>query len=195
VAVSTLARAALAAAGAALALVALSATPASAHASLVRSSPANGSTVTSAPSRVTLTFDDAITRAAIVVTDSTGHRVDRGATRVVGTVAAVDVDLADAGRYAIAYRVVSDDSHPVTHTLSFAFAPTGSVAPAAATTTPQDDDGSILRPVAVIGLGLLAFAVLAVALVRALRANRRAATPTTIDVRRPDRVPVTRERP
>jgi copper transport protein len=193
VAVSTLARAALAAAGATLALVAVPAAPASAHASLVRSSPADGSTVTSAPSRVTLTFDDAITRAAVVVTDSTGHRVDRGATRVVGTVAAVGVRLTDAGRYSISYRVVSDDQHPVTHTLSFAFAPSGSVAPAAATTTPADDTGSIGRPVAVIGLALLVFSLLAVALVRALRANRRAA-PATIDLRRPERVAGPRER-
>jgi methionine-rich copper-binding protein CopC len=95
-----------------------------AHTELVSSSPADGATLTRAPSRVVLTFDEAVSTvgAAIVVTAPDGTRVDSGPTAVDGATVRVALDpLSDAGRYTVAYRVVADDGHPETATLTFTY--------------------------------------------------------------------------
>lgn len=157
-----------------LGLLGPAATPASAHASLVAADPADGSTVTAAPSAVTLTFDDVITRAALVVNDADGARVDSGRLRVVGTIVTKPVDLPAAGRYTIGYRVVSDDGHPVTGTLSFAFSPDGAAIAPAGAAAPSDRNSGAARTALVLGVAVLVTGLLGVALVRAQRANRRA---------------------
>jgi methionine-rich copper-binding protein CopC len=210
-AVPTPRRLAVATAVALLGLLVLPATAASAHASLVRADPAAGSTLTKAPTAVSLTFDDAVTRGDIVVTGADGARADIGAAHVLGTILTVPVHLRAPGRYAVAYRVVSDDGHPVTGTLSFAFVPPGAVVPAGASgavTSSSTGNGALARTLGVVGAALFVTLLLGVGLVRALRANRaaaaraggpaataRAKTGTTIDVRRPRVVEQRRERP
>lgn len=108
-------------------LVGLAATPASAHAHLVRALPGDGATVTSAPGRVRLVFDENVrTPAAVVVTGPSGTRVDHGQVQVLDNTASVRVDVMTAGRYTVAFRVVSADGHPVSAQTSFRFAPGGS---------------------------------------------------------------------
>ena len=53
--------------GAGLLLVVVGAAPASAHASLVRSSPADESSVATGPSRVKLTFDENIRMPSVIL--------------------------------------------------------------------------------------------------------------------------------
>jgi methionine-rich copper-binding protein CopC len=112
---------ALALAGA-FAAVVTSATPASAHASLVKAVPADGAVLTSAPARVTLQFDDPISSsfATLVVTGPDGHNVATGKPSVAGS--SLTGDLSDElapGTYRTVFRVVSDDGHPVEGQLTF----------------------------------------------------------------------------
>ena len=107
-------------------LVGLAATPASAHAHLVRAVPGDGATVTSAPARVRLVFDENVrTPAALVVTGPSGMRVDHGRVQVLDNTASVRVEVMTAGRYTVAFRVVSADGHPVSAQSSFRYAPGG----------------------------------------------------------------------
>ena len=100
--------------------------PASAHENLVRAAPGDGSTVTSAPARVKLVFDEkAGTPADIVVTGPSGEHVDRRPVRVADNTVSVRVEVHAAGWYSVSYRVVSADGHPVSGRSRFRFAPGG----------------------------------------------------------------------
>ena len=115
------------------ALVGLAVTPASAHAHLVRAVPADGATVTTAPARVRLVFDENMrSPAALAVTGPSGTRVDHGQAQVSDNTASVRVEVMAAGRYTVAFRVVSADGHPVAAQTSFVFAPGGSARPGTA---------------------------------------------------------------
>jgi copper resistance protein C len=96
------------------------AAPASAHASLVRSSPVDQSSVAAAPTTVTLTFDENIRMPSVIlVTDADGASVVQGKTSVVDNIAKTRVNTGPSGDFTVAYRVVSADGHPVSGRLSF----------------------------------------------------------------------------
>ena len=133
--------------------VVLTAAHASAHAMLEGSTPAADAVLTTPPTSVDLTFNEAITLLpdSVRVFGPDGGRVDDGAigrshddpaTASVG----LHTDLAQ-GTYLVSYRVVSADSHPISGAYTFAVGHT-SATPAASTTT---DGGS--RSVD-LGLGL-----------------------------------------
>lgn len=135
--------AAAAALAAALLSVVVTAAPASAHATLLRISPADGSVLHTVPSTVTLTFDEAVspTFSNLLVFDPTGSNVATGPAVVHGTTVSVGLPTSvPSGIYRIAYRVVSDDGHPVsgsaTFTLALPAAATASPLPATPATTP-----------------------------------------------------------
>ena len=104
----------------------LFAAPALAHASLVTSSPADGSRLKAAPKTVTLTFDENVglgNLGYLHVTDQSGKRVDaRAAYHPNGDGTKVADDLASGlgnGTYTASFRVLSADSHPVAGTIRF----------------------------------------------------------------------------
>jgi methionine-rich copper-binding protein CopC len=136
--------------------------PAAAHASLVSQTPAKGSTVRVAPQRVVLRFDERIrTPSAVVVTDPSGDRVDRGQTAVLDDTATVRVAVVEPGDYTVAYRVVSADGHPAAGRTSFTFAGSTSGASAVArpsTGAPSGGPGTawVVAGVAVVLLGAAA---------------------------------------
>jgi methionine-rich copper-binding protein CopC len=106
-------------AGAALALVA---TPAMAHSELTSANPSDGSTLTSAPSQVVLTFNENIIAIGnqVSVRDSSGALVSDGTPTVVDATVTQNLKpLVYNGLYAITYRIVSADGHPVERNLSF----------------------------------------------------------------------------
>ncbi|MER5716645.1 copper resistance protein CopC [Streptomyces sp. NPDC002132] len=123
----------LAVAGALLA----AAGPASAHAALTGSDPAQGTVVDKAPTQVSLTFSEqvAMSGASLRVLDPKGTRVDTGEpTDVSGTTYAVRLHpgLPD-GTYTVTYQVVSADSHPVAGAYTFSIgAPSATSVPASA---------------------------------------------------------------
>jgi methionine-rich copper-binding protein CopC len=103
----------------------LAATGAQAHAVLRSISPADGAQLTQAPTQVVLTFDEPVSTsfATVTVTDASGASVASGRTKVDGAkvTQALDGDLT-SGKYTVAYRVVSDDGHPVSDKTTFTLA-------------------------------------------------------------------------
>lgn len=97
--------------------------PASAHAALTGSDPAQGVVVKKAPEQVSLTFSEkvAMNDDSLHVLDPKGKKVDVGKpSNISGTTYAVQLKsgLAD-GTYTVAYQVVSADSHPVSGAYTF----------------------------------------------------------------------------
>jgi copper transport protein len=121
---------------AALGTVLLIAAPsASAHATVVSASPADGARLTAAPAAVTITFDESVGLSSVGylrVVDESGNSVTQGAAshpNGYGTKVTVALrpGLGD-GTYTSSYRVISADSHPVSASLRFVVG-TGALAP------------------------------------------------------------------
>jgi methionine-rich copper-binding protein CopC len=120
---------------------------ASAHAALRSMTPASGSTVTTPPAEVVLTFNEAISTsfATVTVTDDGGRPVSRGRPAVSGKTVTQPLEEVGSGRYTVAFRVVSEDGHPVSQKASFTVAlpsptsaaPTVTSAPQPTTATPS----------------------------------------------------------
>ncbi|MET8582950.1 copper resistance protein CopC [Streptomyces collinus] len=101
------------------------AAPASAHAALRGTDPADGTVLRSAPRQVTLTFTESVglLTDSFRVYDARNHRVRTGeADHVPGRSDTARVTLParlGTGTYTLAWRVVSADSHPVSGALTF----------------------------------------------------------------------------
>ena len=132
--------AALLVAGVALATPIALAPAASAHDAFVGSTPKAGSTLTTAPTSVTVSFEEPPLAAglAVAVTAPDTTLVTSGDPVLTGTdVVSPLAPLTQAGVYTVAWRVVADDGHPVTGTFSFTLdlagsGPTGSAGPSSA---------------------------------------------------------------
>lgn len=102
------------------------AAPASAHAALTGSTPAQGAVVDHAPGQVALTFSEGVAMGddSLRVLDPKGKRVDAGKLRdlssgnVVKYGAGLPAGLGD-GTYTVAWQAVSADSHPVSGAFTF----------------------------------------------------------------------------
>jgi len=105
--------------GAALALVFGGAGAASAHANLLSTDPAQNSVVPTAPAAVTLTFSEGVSLSAdsVRVLDPAGKPVDSGdPAHADGKADTARVTLKSGlanGTYTVAWRAVSEDSHPI----------------------------------------------------------------------------------
>ena len=112
----------------------VAAVPASAHADLVSTDPADGAVLQSAPESITLNFNSKILEglAELAVTNSVGELV----TGIVAesaqttTTALWPADL-PGDTYKVAYRIVSEDGHPITGACSFSY-------PASQTSAPSE---------------------------------------------------------
>jgi copper resistance protein C len=119
---------------------------AQAHAALISSSPGEGATLDKAPSRVVLVFDEDVLEkfADIVVTAPDGAGISTGDAAVTAKRVVTTGRPTAAGDYTVAWRVVSDDGHPVdgqfTYTLTKHALTTGQVA--ATTMTGSTTTGS-----------------------------------------------------
>lgn len=140
------------------------------HASQTGSSPAAGAVLDAAPSSVEVTFDTPLmdVGAALVVRSEDGTvvsgapEVDRTAIRV-----AVPAD-ATQGRYAVAFRVVSQDGHPITSAFDYTVAgeaPTHPAPPSADAPAPGAVPTGVSSPgppYALIAGGLLVLTLIGV---------------------------------
>lgn len=101
------------------------AAPASAHAALLRTAPAEGSVVPSAPRQVRLDFSEGVLLAAdaVRVLDPAGKRVDDGPPQHAGdndSTAVVTLRTGlSTGTFTVAWKAVSQDSHPVAGAFTF----------------------------------------------------------------------------
>jgi methionine-rich copper-binding protein CopC len=145
--------------------------PAAAHNVLTGSDPTDGATLKSAPTSVTLTFDQTVQNfePVLTVTGPNGNQFQTGAPEVKdNTIATAVQGAGPAGLYTIAYRIVSADGHPVTGSVSYTLDPaaagtaTGTPAPAGTATV---DSGSGLSWWLWVGIGLAALIVIAALLI------------------------------
>lgn len=132
-------------------LVGVAAAPASAHATLVSSDPAEGEVLPESPGEVTFTFDEPVSLVAdgVQVFDADGEPVRATASaRDEIVTAEIPDELAD-GTYVVTWRIVSADGHPVAGSLTFSVgAPSATVAPPKVGTTAGD-------PVVTAALGIV----------------------------------------
>lgn len=139
---------------------------ASAHAELLRTTPEDGAVLEQAPAEAVLTFNE-----PVQLLDSSSTRLFPGDeapldldSRVSDTevVASLPGDLAD-GSYALSYRVVSADGHPISGAITFTIghADSPASAPAIETETPQATLLAVRVLTSVQYLTLLAFVGLA----------------------------------
>jgi methionine-rich copper-binding protein CopC len=102
-------------------LVAVGAGPASAHASLLSTDPADGASVVAVPEQVTLTFNENIANPAYVaITAPDGEQLEVTDARAVDHAVTATVEPSGLrGVHEMSYRVVSADGHPVKGTVVF----------------------------------------------------------------------------
>ncbi len=113
--------------------------PAAAHNTLIGSSPADGSTVQTAPTTVTMTFDQPVIsyQPTVTVTGPNGNSFTVGRPVVSGSMVSIGVSAGPAGRYAAAYRVVSADGHPVYGEIGYTVASGGAGTAAGSAPAPE----------------------------------------------------------
>lgn len=109
-------------------------TAAAAHSNLVETNPADGAVLEKLPAEATVTLGEAPKKADVVLEapDGTVHKLQ---TQVADTTITAELpSTGPRGDYALSYRVVSADGHPVTGSATFTVT-TGS-APVATTPSP-----------------------------------------------------------
>jgi len=135
---SALAAAALTLAAAGV-LAALPAQSASAHDYLVSSSPAAGSTISEPIASVSLTFNDLVldfnkdgSSAIVQVTgpDADSRHFETGCAAISSRTITAPVALGASGEYAITWRMVSADGHPVSDRITFDYLASATSTPA-----------------------------------------------------------------
>ncbi len=144
------------------------ASPASAHASLVSTSPGDGEVLAEAPAEISLTFTESVRLTdgiELLTGDGTAVSVDVSASDEVVTLTP-EAPLTD-GTYIVGWRVISADSHPIAGGLSFSVgSPSATTVEIPTVDAPRDVD--LLRKTAeaarygglLIATGLLPFGLL-----------------------------------
>lgn len=130
-----------------LTVLAVPATPAAAHDTLLSTKPTNGARVDAGPRQVRLHFDLPVGKryATVTVTGPDGGRWERGPVRVSGSTVVQELrSLGPAGKYRVAWRIISADGHPVSGRFAFTLttAGPGSPAPATASATASATGGA-----------------------------------------------------
>lgn len=91
-----------------------------AHSTVIGTNPADGAVLTTAPTSATITFNEAIREefAYAKLTGDGGAQTPKVAVKGAELVATFDEALPD-GSYTLAYRIASDDTHPVSGAVRF----------------------------------------------------------------------------
>ena len=144
-----------------LLLLTTGAQPAYAHAELLATTPTQGAVLDTAPTSAELRFNEPVGAVnsgfRLFSPDGTATTLDASARDETVTIP-LPPDLPD-GRYSLAYRVVSADSHPVTGILGFQIGnDTTTATPPVVTTTPAATEAAVTILTGLHYLGLLGFA-------------------------------------
>lgn len=150
-----------------LALVAGWAPAAGAHASLEETTPASGAQLSAAPDEVILNFTEPVSASlgGIRVFDGSGRRIDAGdVTRSSGgTRLSTPVEEAGDGAFAVSWKVLSADSHPIRGAFTFRVGTVSASDEAAAAERVTDGGGASKAVTTVFGVTrAVAFGALAV---------------------------------
>lgn len=100
-------------------LLVVSPAPAYAHADLVRSVPANGSVVDTAPSSIRLTFSEPVTLDASRILDASGTEVASRATLAGSMLTLTPTVPLNRGITTATFTITSDDGHQVEGAIAF----------------------------------------------------------------------------
>lgn len=94
---------------------------ASAHDTLISSSPATGESFEQAPEALELTYSDEVLNLspAVRLTTSAGEEIFTETPTVSGNTATIDLPLLPADDHQVLWRVVSSDGHPIEGTVDF----------------------------------------------------------------------------
>ena len=149
--------------GAVLVFLLVTAVPASAHATLSSSSPADGAVLAALPPVATLTFDEPVRPVAadIAVLDPSGRSAG-GTVTAYGPKVTVGLPRSGAqGTYTLTWRVISADSHPVAGAISFSLGHPSRAAAATVvrTSTAVSTVFTLVRFAGFAGFALLAGAI------------------------------------
>lgn len=146
------------------------AAPARAHATLVASDPAEGAVLAEAPEQVTFTFSEpvALVPDGVQVFDPAGEPVAVEASVTDAVLAVTLPEPVGEGTTVVAWRIVSDDGHPISGSLRFSVgAPSETVVTIEAGGTGAAEPPPALRVLRATGyaglllaVGLVAFALL-----------------------------------
>lgn len=119
------------------------AAPASAHDFVVGSTPASGDTLTELPSAFAVTANEPIvdfvgdgTGFGIQVTDAAGRFYGDGCISLVDATMSMPATLGAAGDYTMVWQLISSDSHPVSGSIPFTWAPPAGSTPSAGSAKP-----------------------------------------------------------
>ncbi|MGV0810387.1 copper resistance CopC family protein [Mycolicibacterium boenickei] len=120
---------------------------ASAHAARIAADPAEHSSLSATPQRVSATFNEALQPAFanMTVVGPDNNLWSDGEPKVAGAVISVGVrPLGPAGTYTVNYRVTSADGHVVSGSWSFDLTVAGAGTPGPAAAAPEPSDGGIV---------------------------------------------------
>jgi copper transport protein len=110
------------------------AAPASAHAALIGSTPAPGSTSGDSPTEISITFSEhvSVVEGKVIVLAPDGKKIS-GTPSVTGDVLHIPVRKAakPLGTYLVSYRVISADTHPVGGAVTFSVGAPSATPPSA----------------------------------------------------------------
>ncbi|MEV4481951.1 copper resistance CopC/CopD family protein [Micromonospora coxensis] len=161
------------------------ATPASAHAVLLATTPVRDAVLGSPPSEVVVTFSEPVSPVPgrVQVLGPDGRRVHTGAPSVRGTTMRIPLRVPERplGTYLVSYRVISADSHPVAGSFTYS-AGAPSVSPPRVDDEADPQPAGALVPVAkyagYLGLVLVVGPTLLAATLWPRRRSRRGAAVT-----------------
>ena len=150
---------------ASLAFIAGSSTAAHAHADLTSSNPSDGSQLDAPPAAVELVFNEQLLPDTVEIAVTTERAGLIPETTFVTDGATVEVAWAPdlpGDTYTVAYRVVSNDGHPITGTITFSYPGIGSADSGgtgnsgdSAPVSVETNESTGLSPIWLIGIGLL----------------------------------------
>ncbi len=154
-----------------LALIFLTVSPTLALANtLVATSPTAGSTLSSAPSAITISVESSLMDLGhqISVTDPSGSRVDDGTLTIADTDAIIGMKtISNAGIYTVNYVLLSDNDTPLEGSFTFNYSPPSEVTPEAvatssssATTSAESNGSDFGTNLFVVGLLILSLGIL-----------------------------------
>ncbi len=160
----------------------MSVSTASAHTQLVSSDPVDGSVLSTPPTQVVLTFNEALLKEAedVVIANGAGEEVKGAVATVVGAIVTIPwpADL-PPDNYSVSYRIVSDDAHPITGSIGFAYTSAGNassvatpeVTPEVMPEVPPTSEPAPGFPIGLVGL-ILALAATITVIILARRTRR-----------------------
>ena len=143
------------AAGLVLALVAVAALvlgtagPASAHATLLETDPAEGAVLETAPERIRFSFDESVALPpdGVQVFDAQGGPIGASASASGSDLDVTLTDEVEQGTLVVVWRIVSKDGHPIVGSLSFSIG-----APSAEVERPAVSSAGMTEPPLLLGI-------------------------------------------